>query len=639
MVSGARLDRCSSFSFLPPHLGQALHASPCGSPITGMRLLGELFQKCAPYAQAQGAVELVRRQISHLMEVVVAREADSLQFSEFKFLLINAPPHLSHPGLRVKLTSLIQRLRQERNGVISQREWVGIIELKIEAINASFATMLHSIDSTHPLYRFIQWLDDQKQMVHERLSSCTLRTIFNEIQTRFIEVSKQEKTFCLELKAKILAEKKWLTFLERVGSLGEPPPCSIGESLQGLLERVESSGADICVVSELAQEQEHIRAYTASLLQRIRDRMQWQVLDEATAFAVREAIDTLIRQIYEKGSPQTQNWDWGQLKCRLNESIDSMEIVLKKAHRQGSWKKYEQFFYLMGPEPEAPVSAYAKMRKWYEVAQEWDRSFTQTFLQEEFEKEKQIWGRLLEAQVRFIPRMRPIYRRKVPKQLKALRVEWCSKGSLEDQIRLYVDCEPAGAALVEEREAFLRRRGCVAYEVAEALRGIHAAGVVHLDLKATNIVSAQDYSSRVTDFGLSLEVGTQWFGGMPTRPYTPIEQFSELWNADPAMDMWAFGLFLRELKSGVLSNVFFQRCAELGYCDAYFLSAEFFPYMRTLWQGARDEMAALSDGSALDEFINRLLDIDPQKRPSASDAVAFFSEYEEVDLFGGETSP
>ncbi|MEQ1581406.1 MAG: protein kinase [Steroidobacteraceae bacterium] len=87
--------------------------------------------------------------------------------------------------------------------------------------------------------------------------------------------------------------------------------------------------------------------------------------------------------------------------------------------------------------------------------------------------------------------------------------------------------------------------------VADALAHAHAAGIVHRDVKTTNVLMSIDGSPRLTDFGLALVIEE-----MPSlklgagSPYSMSPEQLGGGPAHPADDVYAFGVLLYELLSG-----------------------------------------------------------------------------------------
>jgi serine/threonine protein kinase len=109
----------------------------------------------------------------------------------------------------------------------------------------------------------------------------------------------------------------------------------------------------------------------------------------------------------------------------------------------------------------------------------------------------------------------------------------------------------------------IRRRGpfqpadavALAATVADVLAAAHAAGVVHRDVKPSNIMIARDGSVRLLDFGLARTTGvdtttltkTGMIVGTPT--YMSPEQFDNTW-VDERSDVYSLGVVLFELLTG-----------------------------------------------------------------------------------------
>ncbi|MBV8631015.1 MAG: protein kinase [Silvibacterium sp.] len=117
----------------------------------------------------------------------------------------------------------------------------------------------------------------------------------------------------------------------------------------------------------------------------------------------------------------------------------------------------------------------------------------------------------------------------------------------------------------ETLAARLRRTGplpkeeglAVARQMADGLLAIHAARVVHRDIKSTNVMldgSGNDVRLWITDFGLARALKADpSFSGKPTLAGTPGYIAPELYRGQPASrasDLYAFGVVLHEVFTG-----------------------------------------------------------------------------------------
>jgi eukaryotic-like serine/threonine-protein kinase len=95
----------------------------------------------------------------------------------------------------------------------------------------------------------------------------------------------------------------------------------------------------------------------------------------------------------------------------------------------------------------------------------------------------------------------------------------------------------------------------IAARVAEALAAVHAAGVVHRDVKPSNILLGDNGEVRLLDFGIAEQTGTAATNDtgrqttVGTLPYVGPQQLAGL-PAAPSDDVWALGAVLYEMLSG-----------------------------------------------------------------------------------------
>ncbi|KAL8774796.1 MAG: hypothetical protein Q9209_000735 [Squamulea sp. 1 TL-2023] len=100
----------------------------------------------------------------------------------------------------------------------------------------------------------------------------------------------------------------------------------------------------------------------------------------------------------------------------------------------------------------------------------------------------------------------------------------------------------------------------VARELAVALKAIHAAGIIHRDVKAANVMIHENGSLQLIDFGVSglLQTGKDKRTTIIGTPHwMPPEMSSQLLNQGPStidyateVDVWAYGCTLFEIATG-----------------------------------------------------------------------------------------
>ncbi|OJJ47238.1 hypothetical protein ASPZODRAFT_64892 [Penicilliopsis zonata CBS 506.65] len=110
----------------------------------------------------------------------------------------------------------------------------------------------------------------------------------------------------------------------------------------------------------------------------------------------------------------------------------------------------------------------------------------------------------------------------------------------------------------------------IARELAEGLRAIHAAGIIHRDVKAANILIHEEGRLQICDFGVAGILQTQldkrstWIG---TPHWMPPEMFAtrgEAHQYGSEIDVWAYGCTLFEFATGNPPNSGLRERMQIG---------------------------------------------------------------------------
>lgn len=143
-------------------------------------------------------------------------------------------------------------------------------------------------------------------------------------------------------------------------------------------------------------------------------------------------------------------------------------------------------------------------------------------------------------------------------------------------------------------------------QLASALEAVHAAGVLHRDVKPSNVLMTDDRRAKLSDFGISrnfhADVTLSHTGGIDGTPGYLAPEVARGEDATTASDMFSLGATLFAAVEGV-SPV--GRAAN--------------PQV-LVWRSARGDISESHRGGPLAPVLSALLRPDPRKRPDAAQA-------------------
>lgn len=180
---------------------------------------------------------------------------------------------------------------------------------------------------------------------------------------------------------------------------------------------------------------------------------------------------------------------------------------------------------------------------------------------------------------------------------------------LTGRIRYFVSRYAAGGTLLQQLSAGPLEVGEVlryASEIAAALTFLHQQGIVHRDLKSSNVLTDLSRNAYLSDFGIArfLSASTQAIHtGRGTPVYAPPEQHT-MAAISPQSDIYSFGILLYELFTGRLP---WDGEAALGIRQLY--SAEELPDPRQVNPGLPP---------ALTDVLRRMTAVEPADRPASA---------------------
>ncbi len=164
--------------------------------------------------------------------------------------------------------------------------------------------------------------------------------------------------------------------------------------------------------------------------------------------------------------------------------------------------------------------------------------------------------------------------------------------------------------LIKSGEIDVDRAFELALQIADGLRAAHREGIVHRDVKSSNIMVLPDGRAKILDFGLArMEGGTMMTSmgmSMGTVAYMSPEQ-ARGEEVDQRTDIWAFGVVLYEMLTG-----------RMPFPGAYEQSV-----MYAIFNEEPEPLTEVEEvvGDAFGPIVGKLLAKDPVQRYASMDEV------------------
>ncbi|WP_447004443.1 protein kinase domain-containing protein [Saccharothrix isguenensis] len=175
----------------------------------------------------------------------------------------------------------------------------------------------------------------------------------------------------------------------------------------------------------------------------------------------------------------------------------------------------------------------------------------------------------------------------------------------------YVPARTLAALLTERGTLEPAEAARIGGRVAAALAAAHAAGIVHRDVKPSNVLIGEDGTVKLTDFGISRAAGDGTLTGSGMITGTPAYLAPEVARGeqpDTSSDVFSLGATLYASTEGQSPH---------GVSDNSF---------GLLYRAALGKVEPPTRSGPLTGVLTRMLATDPETRPTAAEAVGLLAE-------------
>uniref|UniRef100_A0A480Y2R3 Mitogen-activated protein kinase n=1 Tax=Sus scrofa TaxID=9823 RepID=A0A480Y2R3_PIG len=155
------------------------------------------------------------------------------------------------------------------------------------------------------------------------------------------------------------------------------------------------------------------------------------------------------------------------------------------------------------------------------------------------------------------------------------------------------------------------------YQMLKGLKYIHAAGVIHRDLKPGNLVVNEDCELKILDFGLARQADSEMTGYVVTRWYRAPEVILNWMRYTQTVDIWSVGCIMAEMITG---KTLFRGSDHLDQLKEIMKAKN---YMKGLPELEKKDFASvLTNASPLAvNLLEKMLVLDAERRVTAAEAL------------------